>query len=144
MKTLACIHRLGFVAQIRRAPYGVVLCIGPFNYPFNETYTTLIPAIVMGNCVIMKLPVSIDWPYSVIVDLRLAHWRVVPFADFRAVSLVLSAWCCEHHFRLRSRDSSANHEDWARGCVCFHRYTGLWNISSCLTLEVRVRRLTRF
>lgn len=46
----------GIIAQIRRAPYGVVLCCGPFNYPFNETYTTLIPAIIMGNCVIMKLP----------------------------------------------------------------------------------------
>lgn len=48
---------IGIVAQIRRAPYGVVVCVGPFNYPFNETYTTLIPAIIMGNCVVMKLPV---------------------------------------------------------------------------------------
>ncbi len=31
--------------QIRRAPLGVVLCMGPFNYPLNETFTTLIPAI---------------------------------------------------------------------------------------------------
>jgi len=46
----------GIVAQIRRAPYGVVLCCGPFNYPFNETYTTLIPAIIMGNSVILKVP----------------------------------------------------------------------------------------
>jgi len=46
----------GILAQIRRAPYGVVLCCGPFNYPFNETYTTLIPALIMGNSVIMKLP----------------------------------------------------------------------------------------
>jgi len=46
----------GVFAQIRRAPIGLVLCLGPFNYPFNETYTTLIPAILMGNCVIMKLP----------------------------------------------------------------------------------------
>jgi len=46
----------GIVAQIRRAPIGVVLCSGPYNYPFNETYTTLIPAIIMGNAVVMKLP----------------------------------------------------------------------------------------
>jgi glyceraldehyde-3-phosphate dehydrogenase (NADP+) len=50
------IHAEGIVAQIRRAPFGVVVCVGPFNYPFNETYTTLIPSIIMGNCVIMKLP----------------------------------------------------------------------------------------
>merc|ERR1711976_381891 len=46
----------GVVAQVRRAPYGVVLCCGPFNYPFNETYTVLIPALLMGNAVVMKLP----------------------------------------------------------------------------------------
>ena len=26
----------------------------PRNYPFNETYATLIPAILMGNSVVMK------------------------------------------------------------------------------------------
>jgi len=46
----------GIIAQIRRAPIGVVLCMCPFNYPFNETYTTLLPALIMGNTVIMKLP----------------------------------------------------------------------------------------
>lgn len=46
----------GFVAQIRRSPLGVVLCMGPFNYPLNETFTTLIPALIMGNTVIFKPP----------------------------------------------------------------------------------------
>lgn len=46
----------GIVGQIRRAPMGVVLCMGPFNYPLNETFTTLIPALVMGNTVILKPP----------------------------------------------------------------------------------------
>ena len=27
----------GVLAQIRRAPIGVMLNLGPFNYPFNET-----------------------------------------------------------------------------------------------------------
>jgi glyceraldehyde-3-phosphate dehydrogenase (NADP+) len=44
----------GFIAQIRRAPLGVVLCMGPFNYPLNETFTTLIPALIMGNTTILK------------------------------------------------------------------------------------------
>lgn len=44
------------IAQIRRAPLGVVLCMGPFNYPLNETFTTLIPALLMGNAVIFKPP----------------------------------------------------------------------------------------
>ncbi|HPS31782.1 MAG TPA: NADP-dependent glyceraldehyde-3-phosphate dehydrogenase [bacterium] len=46
----------GIIAQIRRAPLGVVLCMGPFNYPLNETFTTLIPALITGNTVIFKPP----------------------------------------------------------------------------------------
>ena len=46
----------GVMAQVRRAPLGVVLCMGPFNYPLNETFTTLIPALIMGNTVIFKPP----------------------------------------------------------------------------------------
>ena len=46
----------GVLAHIRRSPLGVVLCMGPFNYPLNETFTTLIPALAMGNTVVMKLP----------------------------------------------------------------------------------------
>ena len=45
----------GLMAQIRRAPLGVTLCMGPFNYPLNETFTTLIPALVMGNPVVVKV-----------------------------------------------------------------------------------------
>jgi glyceraldehyde-3-phosphate dehydrogenase (NADP+) len=44
------------IAQIRRSPLGVVLCMGPFNYPLNETFTTLIPALIMGNTIICKPP----------------------------------------------------------------------------------------
>ncbi len=49
------IHQ-GIIAQIRRGPLGVVLCMGPFNYPLNETFSTLIPALIMGNAVILKPP----------------------------------------------------------------------------------------
>lgn len=45
----------GIMAQIRRAPLGVTLCMGPFNYPLNETFTTLIPALIMGNSVVVKV-----------------------------------------------------------------------------------------
>ena len=46
----------GIVAQSRRAPLGVTLCMGPFNYPLNETFTTLFPALIMGNPVVFKPP----------------------------------------------------------------------------------------
>ncbi|MGB5553892.1 MAG: NADP-dependent glyceraldehyde-3-phosphate dehydrogenase [Flavobacteriaceae bacterium] len=44
----------GVYAHIRRGPLGVVLCLGPYNYPLNETFALLIPAIIMGNTAIFK------------------------------------------------------------------------------------------
>ncbi|HEX8561686.1 MAG TPA: NADP-dependent glyceraldehyde-3-phosphate dehydrogenase [Flavobacterium sp.] len=44
----------GINAMIRRGPLGVVLCLGPYNYPLNETFALLIPALIMGNTVIFK------------------------------------------------------------------------------------------
>lgn len=46
----------GIIGQIRRAPLGVTLCMGPYNYPLNESLTTLIPALIMGNTTILKPP----------------------------------------------------------------------------------------
>jgi len=46
----------GLGARLGRSPLGVVLCMGPFNFPLNETLATLIPALVMGNTAIVKLP----------------------------------------------------------------------------------------
>lgn len=44
----------GVNAHIRRGPLGVVLCLGPYNYPLNETFALLIPALIMGNTAIFK------------------------------------------------------------------------------------------
>ena len=44
----------GINAMIKRSPLGVVLCLGPYNYPLNETFSLLIPAIIMGNTVLFK------------------------------------------------------------------------------------------
>ncbi len=43
-------------ALVRRAAIGIIMCLGPMNYPLNETYATLIPALLMGNVAIMKIP----------------------------------------------------------------------------------------
>lgn len=44
----------GIHAHIRRGPLGIVLCLGPYNYPLNETFALLIPALIMGNTAIFK------------------------------------------------------------------------------------------
>lgn len=46
----------GIIGQVRRAPLGAVLCMGPYNFPLYETFTTLIPALLMGNTTIIKPP----------------------------------------------------------------------------------------
>lgn len=45
-----------YIYQVRRCPLGITLCLGPFNYPMNETFAMVIPALLMGNSVIIKLP----------------------------------------------------------------------------------------
>ena len=44
----------GVHAHIRRGPLGIVLCLGPYNYPLNETFALVIPALMMGNAVLYK------------------------------------------------------------------------------------------
>jgi glyceraldehyde-3-phosphate dehydrogenase (NADP+) len=46
----------GILSRVRRTAIGIMMCLGPFNYPFNETYATLIPALLAGNIVLMKIP----------------------------------------------------------------------------------------
>ena len=55
-KSSSFVIEKGVIGQIRRSPLGVTLCIGPYNYPLNETYTLLIPALIMGNVVLFKPP----------------------------------------------------------------------------------------
>ncbi|HLP79631.1 MAG TPA: aldehyde dehydrogenase family protein [Acidobacteriota bacterium] len=44
----------GVMSRDGRSPFGVTFSVAPFNYPLNETYTTLIPALLMGNTVVLK------------------------------------------------------------------------------------------
>lgn len=72
-KTAGKIRQMeGFAAQIRRSPLGPVLLMGPFNYPLNEAFAMFIPALIMGNTVVMKLPawgcLSLDPLLDLLVD----------------------------------------------------------------------------
>ncbi|GJN91863.1 hypothetical protein Rhopal_004888-T1 [Rhodotorula paludigena] len=44
----------GFTRLIRRAPLGVCLLVGAWNFPYMITVNALIPALVAGNAVILK------------------------------------------------------------------------------------------
>ena len=41
-------------SRIYQEPYGVVLIMGPWNYPFNLLIAPLVGAMVAGNCVVIK------------------------------------------------------------------------------------------
>lgn len=45
---------LGTSSEIRYEPKGVVLVIGPWNYPFSLVINPLVSAIAAGNCAILK------------------------------------------------------------------------------------------
>ena len=44
----------GVDAVVKRSPLGVVLCMGPYNYPLNEGFCLLIPALLCGNTAVFK------------------------------------------------------------------------------------------
>lgn len=48
------ITQLGGKSYIYSEPYGTVLIIGPFNYPFQLLMEPLIGAIAAGNCAVLK------------------------------------------------------------------------------------------
>ncbi|HNT44655.1 MAG TPA: aldehyde dehydrogenase family protein [Syntrophorhabdaceae bacterium] len=46
----------GIAGRLERVPRGVVLIMGPFNYPLFETMTAFAPAMLAGNTVVIKPP----------------------------------------------------------------------------------------
>lgn len=67
---------------VKREPYGVVLAIGPFNYPLFIPAAKVIPALLAGNAVLLK-PASAD-PIAAIL-----FTRVLEEAGFPKESLQL-------------------------------------------------------
>jgi len=46
----------GIMGLVHDEPYGVALCLGPYNYPLFETLGLVFPALLAGNAVIVKPP----------------------------------------------------------------------------------------
>ena len=55
-RTKVTVETVGTTVRVRRGPIGVMLALAPFNYPLNEMYAMLIPALLMGNTAVLKLP----------------------------------------------------------------------------------------
>lgn len=72
----------GIIAKQKRSPLGTTLVMGPYNYPLNETFATIIPALIMGNTVIVKPPKRGSLIYEFVVK---AAEGVFPKGVFSAV-----------------------------------------------------------
>jgi len=64
----------GVRATVRRGPVGVALFLAPYNYPLNELYAMCVPALLMGNCVVLKLPAIGALAHILTVDALLKHF----------------------------------------------------------------------
>ncbi|MEH1834021.1 MAG: aldehyde dehydrogenase [Nostoc sp.] len=63
-----------YSAQIYPEPLGVVLIIGPWNYPFNLIISPLIGAIAAGNCAIIKPSEIASHTSSIIAKIIAKHF----------------------------------------------------------------------
>jgi len=74
-------------AFVRRAAIGIIMCLGPMNYPLNETYATLIPALLMGNVAIMKIPTVgglahlLTSKFVLVADWPTCNWVALTFTN---------------------------------------------------------------
>lgn len=53
----------GVKGRVRRGPVGVCLMLAPYNYPLNEMYAMMVPALLMGNTIVLKLPATGALPH---------------------------------------------------------------------------------
>ena len=68
----------------RREPLGVVLCILPFNFPIYIGAHKIIPALLMGNAVILKPPSSN--PLTLIKIVEVLHESGVPTSALHVIT----------------------------------------------------------
>ena len=43
-----------FKRMIKRVPHGIVFVVAPWNYPYMTAINTVAPALIAGNCVVLK------------------------------------------------------------------------------------------
>jgi len=72
------------VAQIRRTPLGVVAAVTPWNFPLLTALTKVIPALAMGNSVVLK-PSELS-PLSALYFARLTLEAGIPHGVFNVVT----------------------------------------------------------
>ena len=117
------VNNSGVVAQIKRSPLGVVLVAAPYNYPINETFTTLVRTSEHSTTLLLLTMCSTDpsidhGQYRSVEDA--AYRRTVSHAVVGVVSRLFPGRCGEHSARLWSRGVLAYYVVGSRQCACVH------------------------
>jgi aldehyde dehydrogenase (NAD+) len=73
-KAATPIEQLPAFARIYPEPLGVVLIIGPWNYPFQLIISPLVGAIAAGNCAIIKPSEIASYTSKVLADIIQKHF----------------------------------------------------------------------
>lgn len=84
-----CAREMGFQGQltgayVRMEPVGVVSCITPWNYPLGQIIQKVVPALLMGNTVVLKP--SSQAPLSAFVLAEAADEAGIPAGVFNLIS----------------------------------------------------------
>ena len=75
-------------SYIKSVPWGNVLIISPWNYPFLLSIEPLIDAIAAGNTVVLKPSASHIWEASLNMDRLDGLWLELMSSSLRSVSLL--------------------------------------------------------
>lgn len=70
-------------AIVKREPFGILFAISPFNYPLFISMTKIIPALLLGNAVILKPASAV--PISSILMTRLLEVAGLPKESFATI-----------------------------------------------------------
>jgi aldehyde dehydrogenase (NAD+) len=63
------------LSSVVREPYGVALIIGPWNFPFQLTFSPLVGAMAAGNCALLKPPIATPHSSRVIAKIIGDHFE---------------------------------------------------------------------
>jgi aldehyde dehydrogenase (NAD+) len=103
--------------RVKPSPKGVVLIIGPFNYPINLTFTPLVSALAAGCCAVLKLPESLATTTPLLAALVAKYLdpdvvRVVQGAVDEMTAASLFFHLSEHSLKTYSPAAQARVESW--------------------------------
>jgi len=124
----------GTRAFVRRTAIGIIMCLGPYNYPLNETWAMAFAALLAGNVLVLKIPTVgglchlLTSKYLVIDTKRvigLVSYSMTTMLCISFSTLSLSFWCSG----CLLQDPASRHHS---------LHLGIWTNDDASPYEIRV------